>query len=96
MVVPPSTLAAKPVEAVTKVEPGGSARRMCFSSSDLPVPACMHDRSDTQEDRFLRLMQQVLNLCTLKALCTCAAGEKDALAGTDSICNALLLCGQRR
>jgi hypothetical protein len=38
-VVPPSAAAARPVEAVTNVEAGGSARTMCRSSSDLPVPA---------------------------------------------------------
>ena len=37
-VVPPSAEAARPVEAVVKVVAGGSALRMCFSSSDLPVP----------------------------------------------------------
>ena len=40
MVVPPSALAASPVDAVTKVDPGGRELKMCFSSSDLPVPAC--------------------------------------------------------
>lgn len=39
MVVPPSAEAARPVEAVTKVLSLGKLRRMCFSSSDLPVPA---------------------------------------------------------
>ena len=39
MVVPPKAEAAKPVEAVTKVVSLGSARSMCFSSRDLPVPA---------------------------------------------------------
>lgn len=39
MVMPPRAEAAKPVDAVTKVESLGKARRMCFSSSDLPVPA---------------------------------------------------------
>lgn len=39
MVVPPRADAARPVDAVTKVESFGKARRMCFSSSDLPVPA---------------------------------------------------------
>ncbi len=39
MVVPPRAEAAKPVEAVTKVVSLGRVRRMCFSSSDLPVPA---------------------------------------------------------
>lgn len=38
-VMPPRADAARPVEAVTKVESFGRARRMCFSSSDLPVPA---------------------------------------------------------
>ena len=38
-VVPPSAQAASPVEAVTKVESSGRALRMCFSTSDLPVPA---------------------------------------------------------
>lgn len=39
MVMPPRAAAARPVDAVTKVESLGKARRMCFRSSDLPVPA---------------------------------------------------------
>ena len=39
MVVPPRAEAARPVEAVMKVLSLGKVRRMCFSSSDLPVPA---------------------------------------------------------
>ena len=37
--VPPRAEAAKPVDAVTKVVSLGKVRSMCFSSSDLPVPA---------------------------------------------------------
>ena len=39
MVMPPRAEAARPVDAVTKVDSLGKARRMCLSSSDLPVPA---------------------------------------------------------
>lgn len=39
MVVPPRWHAASPVVPVTNVESRGSARSMCRSSSDLPVPA---------------------------------------------------------
>jgi len=41
-VVPPRAQAASPVEAVTKVESPGRALTMCFSTSDLPVPAAPH------------------------------------------------------
>ena len=43
--VPPSTEAARPVEAVAKVVAWGSALRMCFSSSDFPVPVPTADSS---------------------------------------------------
>ena len=77
--VPPRAEAARPVEAVTKVESLGKACRMCFSSSDLPVPA--HPVKKT----LLPLLQTP----TTRRRCHCyycyAKKTRDYVAGNDTV-----------
>ena len=97
-VVPPSTDAASPVEAVRYVVAAGSALSMCLITSDFPVP-------ESRQPKVFALLHTTHIRSGEVTQCvfepgrhgrTSTASEEDALARQDQVGHPLLFWGQRR